>query len=137
MVAGSAGVERTGEGGHLKSCPPTASAAVIALISDEESQHEWPLVISPQLCQRRDLYEAVLKLELTGAVVIERSLGDAAVSLSASACVCFWSEKDAQVWFCSLNRRGLILETLYYKVSFSKLMCVPDEITTTSATVFL
>lgn len=58
---------------------------------------EWPLVISTELHQRRDLYEAVLRLEQAGAAVVERPLGDAALALSASACVCFWMEQALQV----------------------------------------
>ena len=55
-------------------------------------------MVAAILCQQRQpLYEAVLRLERDGAAVIERPLADAAVVLSAGACVVLHDEADFQV----------------------------------------
>ena len=82
---------------HPDFCPPPGPGPALSLAPAAASSREWPLLINPEFCRRRDLYEAVLKLELTGAVVIERPLGEAAVSLSATECICFWPEEATQV----------------------------------------
>lgn len=50
-----------------------------------------------EIRRRRDVYEAVLRLETKGAVVIERQLGCVDVALSAAACLCLWTEASFQV----------------------------------------
>ncbi len=55
-------------------------------------------MVAATLCrQRQPLYEAVLRLERGGAAVIERPLADAAVVLSAGACVVLHDKDDFQV----------------------------------------
>lgn len=46
---------------------------------------------------RRSLYEAVLRLEREGALVVERNMPAADLALSASTCLSLWPESSLQV----------------------------------------
>lgn len=49
------------------------------------------------LRSRRGLYEALLRLEREGAVVVERDMPAADLALSASTCLNIWPESSLQV----------------------------------------
>lgn len=62
---------------------------------------EWCLAVNSSdasvLRSRRGLYEALLRLEREGAVVVERNMPAADLALSASTCLNIWPESSLQV----------------------------------------
>ena len=62
---------------------------------------EWCLAVNSSdasvLRSRRGLYEALLRLEREGAVVVERDMPAAHLALSASTCLNVWPESSVQV----------------------------------------
>ena len=57
---------------------------------------------------RRSLYEALLRLECEGAVVVERDMPAADLALSASTCLTIWPEASLQV--CQ-NRAKILMKS--------------------------
>lgn len=76
---------------------------------------EWCVAVNSSSASlvrsRRGLYEALLRLEREGAVVVERCMPAADLALSASTCLTLWPEASLQVSNAlHLRRHGVLLE---------------------------
>ncbi len=67
----------------------------------EEAAASWSLAVTTRkdspVRVRRPLYEALLRLEVEGAAVVDRQLPAEDVALSADACCCIWTEDSLKV----------------------------------------
>lgn len=74
-----------------------------AFLAGAQEKPCWVVVAScakrSHLSQRREMYQAVLQLEREGAAVVDRDLRCEDLALSASTCLCIWTEKSFQASF--------------------------------------
>ena len=67
----------------------------------EEAAASWSLAVTTRkdspVRVRRPMYEALLRLEVEGAAVVDRQLHAEDLALSADTCCCIWMEESLKV----------------------------------------